>query len=543
VLLVDSKGVIHAGREDMDPGHPRYNEYKAYFAQETDARELADAMRGADAFAGVSVKDLVTQEMVKSMASDPIVFAMANPDPEITYPAATEARSDVIMATGRSDYPNQVNNVLGFPFIFRGALDVRARAINEKMKVAAAQALAALAKEDVPDEVLRAYHLDKLQFGREYLIPKPFDPRVLTWEAVAVAKAAVDSGVARKPIDNWDAYRDHLESFLGAERETMRRLVHRAQRRPKRIVFGEGDDPKVLRAAQMIVDEAIARPVLLAEPEAVAAKKRELGLELEGVEVIEPADSDLYEQFVSRYYELRQRRGVNREEAYRDMSRRSYFGPMMVREGEADVFVSGRSRYYPIAIRPMLQVMSDRIKGRTVCAAHIAIKNNRHFILADTSVNIDPTVEQLVSIAESTHELARTIGIVPRIALLSFASFGSVRSSSTDRMRQAVELLWEKHPDWAVDGELQADTAVVSELLQATYPFAKVRGGANCLIFPSLDAANIAFRLLHAIGDVSLVGPVLMGLSAPMYVLQRGATPEDIVHIAALGAVRADELG
>ena len=541
ILLCDSTGVVYKGRPDVEPGHPRYNPYKAAFAADTDARTLADAMRGADAFAGLSMKGLVTGAMVKSMAADPIVFAMANPDPEISWEEATEARSDVIMATGRSDYPNQVNNVLGFPFVFRGALDVRARAITEEMKVAAAHALAELAREDVPDNVLRAYHLERLSFGRDYLIPKPVDPRVLTREAMAVAKAAVASGVARQPITDWDAYRDQLEQLLGPERETVRRLIHQAQRAPKRIVFGEGDDPKVLRAAQIILDEGIAQPILLAEPDRVAAAAAELGLELAGVEVLEPARSGHYERFVDSYYALRWRRGVRREDAYREMSRRGTFGPMMVREGVADIFVSGRTRYYPDAIRPMMRVMADRLRQRTLSAAHIAIKDGHHFLLADTAVNVDPSVEQLVHIAENTAELARELGIKPRIAFLSFSSFGSVKHPAAEKMRLAAELMQRTRPECEVDGELQADVAVLGDLFKE-FPRSRLSGPANVLVFPTLDASNIAFRLLSSLGGISMVGPVLSGLELPLYVLQRGASPEDIVNLAAIAVVHAQGL-
>ncbi|PKN57483.1 MAG: NADP-dependent malic enzyme [Deltaproteobacteria bacterium HGW-Deltaproteobacteria-14] len=542
IILCDSQGVVYQGRDDVDPAHPKYNPYKAAFAAKTDLRSLADALRDADAFAGLSLKGLVSGDMVKSMAKDPIVFALANPEPEITWEDATAARSDVVMATGRSDYPNQVNNVLGFPFIFRGALDVRARAINEPMKVAAARALADLAKEDVPDQVLRAYHLDRLQFGREYLIPKPVDPRVLTREAVAVARAAVDSGVARHNITDWDAYRDSLEQLLGPERETVRRVIHQAQRQPKRIVFGEGDDPKVLRAAHIIVEEGIAKPILLADPAKVAALCAELGLDLPAVEVVEPVQSPLYTRYVERFHELRWRKGTRKDDAFREMSHRSTFGPMMVREGAADVFVSGRTRYYPDAIRPMLRVVSDRTHRRTISATHVAVKNGHHYLLADTSVNVDPNVDELVEIAENTSELALELGMKPRVAFLSYSMFGSVHSPATNKMREAAERFAVAHPEWEVEGELQADAAVLPGLAK-DFPGARLEGPANVLVFPSLDASNIAFRLLGALGDVSLIGPVLGGVDLPMYILQRGASPEDIVNLAAIAVVHAQRVG
>ena len=542
ILLCDSQGVVYQGRDDVDPAHPRYNPYKAAFAAKTELRTLADALRDADAFAGLSLKGLVSGDMVKSMAKDPIVFALANPEPEITWEDATAARSDVVMATGRSDYPNQVNNVLGFPFIFRGALDVRARAINEPMKIAAARALADLAKEDVPDQVLRAYHLDRLQFGREYLIPKPVDPRVLTREAVAVARAAVESGVARHIITDWDAYRDSLEQLLGPERETVRRIIHQAQRQPKRIVFGEGDDPKVLRAAHIIIEEGIAKPILLADPVKVAALCAELGLEMPGVEVVEPVQSPLYARYVERFHQLRWRKGTRKDDAFREMSRRGTFGPMMVREGAADVFVSGRTRYYPDAIRPMLRVVSDRTHRRTVSATHIAVKNGHHYLLADTSVNLDPNVEELVEIAENTAELALELGMKPRVAFLSYSIFGSVHSPSANKMREATERFAAAHPEWEVEGELQADAAVLPGLSK-DFPGARLEGPANVLVFPSLDASNIAFRLLGTLGEVSLIGPVLSGVDLPLYILQRGASPEDIVNLAAIAVVHAQKVG
>jgi malate dehydrogenase (oxaloacetate-decarboxylating)(NADP+) len=538
ITLCDSMGVIYAGREDVDPEHPRYNPHKAYFARSTNRRTLADALVDADTFAGVSVAGLLTQDMVRSMADRPFVCAMANPDPEIGYEEAKAARSDVIVATGRSDCPNQVNNVLGFPFIFRGALDVRARAINETMKIAAARSLAALAREDVPDTVLKAYGVSSLRFGEDYLIPKPFDPRVLTWEAIAVAKAAVESGVARMPILDWDEYRDRLEDYLGAERGVMRRLIHRAQREPMRIVFAEGEDPQVLRAAHIIVDEGIGKPVLLGRADEIARAQRDLDLPLDGCEVIDPSTSTALGELAVEYFQLRCRKGVMYEEAKRDMLTRSHFGPMMVRRGMAEVYISGQTRYFPSAIRPMLRVMSDRTGTRTVAAAHIAIQDGKYYVLADTSVNIEPTAEQLAAIAEGAHSLAVEIGLEPRIAMLSFSTFGSVQAPSCDKMRRAAELVRERHPSWCVDGEIQADIAVDPELL-GRFTFSELHRPANCLIFPCLDAANIVFRLLRSLGGLTLIGPLLIGLDAPMHILQRGSSVDDIVNVASIGVVQA----
>ncbi len=539
VIMCDSKGVLYNGREDLEEDHPRYNKYKAYFAVDTERRSLADALVDADVFAGVSVANVVTKDMVKSMAKDPIIFAMANPDPEITYEDALDARDDVIMATGRSDYPNQVNNVLGFPFIFRGALDVRAKAINEEMKVAAAKALAELAKEDVHDSVLRAYNVDKIQFGKEYLIPKPFDPRVLTREALSVAKAAVETGVARKEITDWDAYHDQLEQLLGAEREIIRGLIHQAQANPRKIVFGEGMDEKVLRAAQIIVDEKIGTPILVGNKAGLEEKINELGLHLDAAEIVEPLESEHFNDYVEKYYSYRCRYGVNKEEAIRDMRQGVFFGSMMVHEGDADVFVSGRTRYYPLVFRPMRKVMADRVAGKILCSVHMLIIDHRPYFLADTAVTLDPTVDQIVEIAENVHNLVTSLGVSPKIALLSYSNFGSVRSASSEKMRKAVEILWEKHPDWPVDGEMQADLAVNPEMMAEDYPFAKIQGDANCLIFPNLESSNATFRLLTRLGKATAVGPMLTGFDLPMHIIQRGSDVDDIVNIAAIGAVQA----
>ncbi|MCB2200988.1 NADP-dependent malic enzyme [bacterium] len=538
ILMCDSKGVLYKEREDLQEGHPKYNKYKAYFAADTDKRTLADAMDGADMFAGVSVANVVTQEMVKSMAKDPIIFAMANPDPEITYPDAIAARPDVIMATGRSDYPNQVNNVLGFPFIFRGALDVRATAINEEMKVAAAHALAELAKEDVPDQVLRAYNVDRLHYGREYLIPKPFDPRVLTWEALAVAKAAVDTGVARIEITDWDGYRDHLEELLGAEKRIVRRLVQVAKTQPSRIVFAEGSGEKVLRASQIIADEGIGTPVLLGNEDEIAAKIKDLELHLKDYEVVDPATDSRLENYSEKYYQNRQRKGVDRAESLRLMKSRFYFGPMMVLEGDADVYISAQTRHYPTVVRPMLSVMGERRVGKVVAGVHMVIVNNQHYFFADTAMNIDPTAEQLVTIGEDLHAMVKDFGFTPRIGMLSFSHFGSVKHPTTVKMRTAAEMLKAKHPDWEVEGEMQGDAAVNYSLMKEESPFTSLTGGANCLLFPDLNSANIAFRLMKELGGATTIGPILTGLDLPMQVLSNDADVEAIVSTAAIGCVQ-----
>ncbi|MDP8206661.1 MAG: NADP-dependent malic enzyme [Candidatus Electryonea clarkiae] len=540
IFMCDSKGVLWKGREDLDPSHPKYNKYKAYFTQKTNARTLDDAIRDADAFAGVSIANCVTADMVRSMAKNPIIFAMANPDPEITYPDAKAARDDVIIATGRSDYPNQVNNVLGFPFIFRGALDVRAKGINEEMKIAAARSLAGLAKEDVPDSVRQAYHAEKIQFGKDYLIPKPFDPRVLTWEAVAVAKAACESGIARYPITDWEEYRDRLEQYLGTERPILRRIIHRAQQTLHRVVFAEGVDERILRAAHLVIDERIGKPVLLGDKAIIEQKSKELGLSLSNAEIIKPETSEFYESYVDEYYKMRQRKGVNIDEARLDMRSRNIFGPMMVRRGDADVFISARSRQYPNVLRPMLKVMSDRLVGRTLCGIYMLIADNKQYFLGDTAVNIDPGVNEIVGIAEEIHHLAKSLGIsTPRIALLSFSNFGSVRSPSSDKMSAANKILWEKHPDWQVDGEVQADAAVSPEIMQRDFPFSKISKGANCLVFPNLDSANTSFRLLNSIGGRTVVGPIIAGLDLPMHIILPRMSVDDIVNLVAIGVNQA----
>lgn len=540
IILCDSKGVIYKGREDLNEDHPRYNPYKAYFAADTETRTLAEAMVGADTFAGVSVANVVTGDMVRTMADNPMIFAMANPDPEITYEEAKSARDDVLMATGRSDYPNQVNNVLGFPFIFRGALDVRAKAINEEMKVAAAKALAGLAKEDVPDSVLKAYGIEKLKFGPDYLIPKPFDPRVLIWETVAVAKAACETGVARKVITDWDAYKNQLEELLGAEREMFRRLVNKARQKPKRIVFAEGNDEKVLRAAQIIHDEKIGTPVLLGNEKIVRNKVEKLGLKIDNIEIIQPEKSPLFKEYVAKYYKRRCRKGVNLEEAKQHIMQPMYFGPMMVREGAGDVYIAGRTRHYPSAIRPMLRVLKDRLTERRIAAVVMVLVDHKIFFLADTAVNIDPETNVIVDIAEDVHELVSQMGIQPRMALLSFSNFGSAPYESTKKMHQAAKVLWDRHPKWMVDGEMQADTAVVQEIVKNDYPFSRLQGGANCLIFPNLSSANISYKLLKHLGGATIIGPILTGLELPMHILQRGVKVDDIVNIASIGAIQAE---
>jgi len=481
--------------------------------------------------------------MVKGMAPDPIIFALANPDPEIPYDVAKAARPDAIVATGRSDYPNQVNNVLGFPFIFRGALDVRATTINDEMKLAATRALAALAKEDVPDSVLRAYDLERLTFGREYIIPTPFDPRVLIWEASAVAQAAMDTGVAQTPVDI-KHYREELEKRLGKAHYMMRAMIHKAQRAPKRVVFTEGEQSKILRACQILIDESIAQPILLGNEENIRAKVAELHLHLEGAQVIDPPRFPRLAEYAEEFYHMRQRKGVTRTEAEQLILNSTTFGSMMVRLGDADSVVGGLTTHYPDTIRPALQVISVRPELRIVAGVYVLITPRGDiYFLADATVNIEPGPEDLAEIAIMAAEKALRFNQEPRVAMLSFSNFGSTRHPLSDKVRRAVELVRQRAPGLMIDGPMQADTAVVPQIVEETYPFSTLKGGANVLIFPTLEAGNIAYKLLQRIGGCELIGPLLTGLSKPVHVLQRGSEVNDIVHVAAVAVVDAQEIG
>jgi malate dehydrogenase (oxaloacetate-decarboxylating)(NADP+) len=534
ITLCDTKGVVHEGRT------AGMNAYKEKFAKETSLRTLSEAVQGADVLVGCSVKGAVNADMVRSMASRPIAFAMANPDPEISYEEAKASRDDVIIATGRSDYPNQVNNVLGFPFIFRGALDVRATAINEEMKLAATKALAALAKEDVPDSVCRAYGVERLKFGPEYLIPKPFDPRVLLWEAVAVAKAAMESGVAQLPLD-LDVYREQLERRLGKAHEVARMMVHKAKAQPKTVVFPEGDNEKILRACYTLIEEHIAVPILLGNASLIRRNIAELGLNLNGVRIVDPVDSSLRGRYIQELFRLRQRRGMTLTEAPQQLNNPNIFASMMLHMGDADALVSGVTQHFPDTIRPALQIVRVREGLHKVsgCYAMITRKGDIYF-LADTSVNIEPTAEDLVEIALCTAQTARRFDIEPRVALLSFSSFGSTQHPQCEKVRRAVELLRHADPTLMVEGELMADDAVSTDLEQH-YPFSRLKGGANVLIFPDLNSANIAYKLLSKIGGGEILGPFLMGMSKPVHLLARGAEVEEIVNVTAIAVVDAQE--
>jgi len=533
IRLVDTKGVVYKGRKEG------MNKYKEYFAVETEERTLADAMKGADVFCGVSVKDLVTKEMVRSMADNPIVFAMANPDPEITYPDAIAARPDIIMGTGRSDYPNQVNNVLGFPFIFRGALDVRARQINDKMKVAASKALAALAKEDVPDSVIRAYGGKRIEFGKEYIIPKPLDPRVLLWEAPAVAKAAIETGVARVQIKDFEEYKDQLEARLGKSREVMRVFIHKARKSPKNIVFPEGEETKILRAAQIILEEKIAHPILLGDANVIKQKVKELGIDVEGIEIVNPPTSPKYKEYVQDFYDLRKRKGITRFDAERLMKINNYFGMMMVREGNADGLISGLTQHYPDTVRPALQIIGRKEGTNVVAGLYMMIFKNQIIFIADATINIDPNAEELAQIAILTAEKVRQFDVEPKVAMLSFSNFGSTQHPFTEKVRQAVEIVKQRMPKLMIDGEMQADTAVVPEIINEIYPFSTLKGGANVLICPGLTSANIAYKLLARLGGATAIGPILIGIRKPVYLLIPGNDVADIVNITAMAVQEA----
>jgi len=534
IILCDTKGVVYEGRtEGMNP-------YKARFAVKTMARTLADAMKGVDVFTGLSGPNLVTQEMVRSMADRPVIFAMANPVPEISFEAAKAARADVIIATGRSDYPNQVNNVLGFPFIFRGALDVRARAINEEMKVAATHALAALTKEDVPDMVLRAYGVRHLHFGPDYIIPKPFDPRVLLFEASAVARAAIESGVAQVKVDI-EEYREQLSRRLGRTQEVMFSVRQRAKAAPKRIVFSEGEHEKIIRASCQLTNLKIAHPVLLGRPAVIMQRAQDLDLCKVTAEIVEPAHSPRLEAYAEEFYRLRQRRGVTLSEARELMTNSNYFGAMMVHMGDADGFVAGVSQHYPDTIRPALQIITTRPDVHKVAGLYVLATKRDVFLFADTTVNIEPNAEDLAEIALLSAEVAQSFGVEPRVAMLSFSNFGSTRHPLTEKVREATEIVKQRNPQLMVDGEMMADTALVPELL-AEYPFSSLRQKANVLVFPSLEAGNIAYKLMLRIGGAEALGPVLMGLSKPVHVLQRGSTVEEIIDIAALAVVDAQRI-
>ncbi|MFB6084508.1 MAG: NADP-dependent malic enzyme [Halorientalis sp.] len=536
ITMCDSSGIITEARAESDD----VNDFKKEFARDVPEGDLADAMAGADVFVGLSVGGIVDQEMVRSMASDPIIFAMANPDPEIGYEAAKNARDDtVIMATGRSDYPNQVNNVLGFPFIFRGALDVRATEINEEMKRAAAEALAELARQDVPDAVVKAYGDQPLQYGPEYVIPKPLDPRVLFEVAPAVAEAAMDSGAARAEIDR-DEYVERLEARLGKSREMMRVVLNKAKNEPKRVVLAEGDDEKMIRAAAQLVDQGIAEPVLIGDRERIWAIMETLALDFEP-EIVDPGEGNL-EPYAERLYELRKRKGITRREAGELVQDGNYLGSVMVEMGDADAMLTGLMHNYPSALKPPLQVVGTADDADYAAGVYMLTFKNRVVFCVDTTVNQNPDAEVLSEVTRHTAELARRFNIEPRAAMLSYSNFGSVDNEGTRKPREAAQRLRnDPRADFPVDGEMQADTAVVEDILEGTYEFSDLDEPANVLVFPNLEAGNIGYKLLQRLGGAEAIGPMLVGMDKPVHVLQRGDEVKDIVNLASVAVVDAQQ--
>ena len=538
MVMLDSKGVIRKDRNDLD-------QYKTEFATDRDLHDLRDALKNADVFIGLSKGNIMDADMLRSMAKNPIVFALANPDPEIPYELAIETRNDVIMATGRSDYPNQVNNVLGFPYIFRGALDVYSTEINEAMKLAAVKALASLAKQPVPEMVNMAYDAKNLVYGTEYIIPKPMDPRLLETVAPAVAKAAIESGAARKEIKDWDAYNEELKRRLGLEEQVIRVIMTRAKSNPKRVVFAEADNYKILKAAQIVKDDGVAHPILLGNVKRIRDIIKENQLDLEDVPIIDPHDSE-NEQKRQEYgeilFEKRKRRGFNLFEAKKAMRDRNYYGTMMVELGEADAFISGLTRKYADALRPALQIIGTFKPGIKVAGMYIMLTKRGPLFLADTTININPSDEDLYQIATLTANAVRQFNITPRVSFLSYSNFGSVENEETIKIRKAVEMIKERHPEIIADGEMQANLAFNQEILVSNYPFCDLIGGdANTLIFPSLSAGNIAYKLIQEIARADAIGPVLLGMKKPVHILQLGSSVREIVNMIGIAVVDAQE--
>jgi malate dehydrogenase (oxaloacetate-decarboxylating)(NADP+) len=536
ILMLDTKGVIYKGRtEGMNP-------YKEQFARDTKARTLEDALKGADVFLGLSGKGLLKPAWLNHMNANPVVFAMANPDPEITYPDAVAARKDVIIATGRSDYPNQVNNVLGFPFIFRGALDCRATTINEAMKMAATHALADLAKQDVPDSVSKAYGDQYFHFGREYLIPKPFDSRVLVWEALAVARAAMETGVAQKPLD-LDEYRDRLESLLGKTRGVMRTIINKARSAPKRIVYPEGENRRILRATAMVREEKMAKPILLGRRDVIERECRELDLDLGDTVIIDPEHDPRFEAYILEYYRLRQRKGETLDGARIAMRSANDFGAMMVRLGDADGMISGIAQRLPETIRPCVQIVGLKPGASRVSGVHVMLTRDQMYFFADTTVNIRPDGRALAEIARQTAQTAREFGVTPRVAFISYSNFGTARGPGIAEVEEALRILAKEEPDLVVDGPVHADTAVVPGVLSRLFPFSKLAGGtANVLIFTVLEAANAAYKLVQRLGGAEQIGPILQGMAKPVHVLQPQSEMDDILNMTAIAVIEAGML-
>lgn len=537
IVMLDSKGVIRKDRENL-------SKEKLEFASDRKIDTLEEAMKDADVFIGLSIADIVSPEMLRSMAKEPIVFAMANPNPEIAYDLACKTRDDIIMATGRSDHPNQVNNVLGFPFIFRGALDVRATGINEAMKMAAVEALANLTREPVPEQVNIAYGETRLTFGKDYIIPKPFDPRLIAEIPPAVARAAMESGIAREPIDDWDRYREELLQRSGDDNKLVRLLHNRAKMSLKKIVFAEADDIDVLKAAQIVHEEGIAIPILLGNKEIITELKQELEFDAEIliIDPIAPDSLDKRVEYATRYWENRRRSGSTLYNAKSKMRERNYFGAMMVLEGDADGMISGHSRAFPRVVKPVFEVIGRATNVTRVGSVHIMITKRGPLFLADTSINIDPTAEELAEIAQNTANVASTFGFSPVMALLSYANYGSSTHPNARKVKEAVRILHEKNPDLVVDGEIQTDFALNKELMQSQFPFSKLAGKkVNTLIFPNLESANITYKLLKELNGADSIGPIMVGLRKAVHVIQLGASVDEMVNMAAVAAIDAQE--
>ena len=537
IVMLDSKGVIRKDRDSL-------TSQKAEFASDRDISTLDEAMVDADVFIGLSMANIVTPEMLKSMAKNPIVFAMANPDPEIEYDLACSTRDDILMATGRSDHPNQVNNVLGFPFIFRGALDVRATKINEEMKMAAVRALAELTKEPVPEQVNITYDTTRLTFGKDYIIPKPFDPRLIAKIPPAVAKAAMESGVAKAPITDWDKYEEELMLRSGNDNKVVRMLHNRAKVNPKRIVFAEAELLDVLKAAQIVHEEGIAIPILLGDKEIINKHKKELEFDAD-VTIIDPRSEEsktIRTMYADKLWQLRKRKGETRYSAKVNMGKRNYFGSMMLVEGDADGMISGYSRAYPKVLRPVFEVLGKASGVTKASTVNIMITERGPLFLADTSINVDPNAEELAEIAQMTANVASTFGFDPVVAMLSYTNFGSSNHKSAQKVRDAVKILHEKNPDLVVDGEIQTDFALNQDLCHNNFPFSKLAGRkVNTLIFPNLDAANINYKLLKGLNNADSIGPIMIGLKKSVHILQLGASVDEMVNMAAVAVIDAQE--
>lgn len=535
IVMLDSKGVIRKDRAHLDPN-------KAEWATDRDIHTLEEAVKDADVFIGLSAADVLTPEMLKTMAPRPIVLAMANPNPEIAYDLAVATRDDIIMGTGRSDYPNQVNNVLGFPYIFRGALDVRAKAINEEMKIAAVHAIAALAKEPVPEEVNQAYNTNNLRFGPDYVIPKPTDPRLITEVSMAVAKAAIESGVARKKIENWDEYREQLRKRLGKDDGIMRNLTAIAKNNPKRVVFAEADNYKTLRAAQIVKEEGIAIPILLGNIQKIKGLIEEYAFDLSDVKIIDPREetkSPRFAEYVENLYKKRQRRGLSKFDATQLMTNRNYYAASMVEFGDADTLISGLTRNYASTIRPALQVIGAK-PGSRIAGMYMMLTEKGPLFFGDTTVNENPTAEELADITVLIAKTVRRFNVKPRVAVLSYSNFGSNDGPTSVKVRETVRTLHEQHPDLVVDGELQANFALNNDMLKSNFPFSTLVGeAANTLIFPNLESGNIAYKLLQEVGNAEAVGPILLGMNKPVHVLQLDSSVREIVNMVTIAVVDA----